>query len=63
MIGEVSQMKDENGKLVFGVLVDMDNCTGAKRFVPCNQLLWELKDKELQNQGLIPRKVEIKFIK
>jgi len=63
MIGEVSQMQDENGKFIFGILIDVDNNGTGKRFIPCNQLLWETKKRELQNVPLMPQKVEIRFIK
>lgn len=59
MIGEVIQMQDESGKLIFGILVDIEE---GKRFIPCNQLLWETKKRELSNKPLLNQKVEVKFI-
>jgi hypothetical protein len=64
MIGEVIQMPNGEGKPIFGILVDMDNelIKGGKIFIPCNELLWETKRRELHNKPLIPQKVEVKFI-
>jgi hypothetical protein len=61
MIGEVIRMENEEGKLVFGLLIEREGIDG-KFFIPCNDLLWTLKREELHNIPLIPQKVEIKFV-
>lgn len=64
MIGEVVQMPNREGSPIFGILVNMDNelIKGGKIFIPCNELLWEAKKRELKNKPLMPQRVEIKFI-
>jgi len=61
MIGEVIRTHDNDG-VKFGLLVENEYGNG-KVYIPCNELLWELKKEELKNIPLIPQKVEIKFIK
>lgn len=65
MIGEIIQMTNDDGKVIFGILVKINKVSDGKMFIPCNSLLLQLKKRELNNTPLIPEKplrIEIKIL-